>query len=378
MNDKMNDSRPTEAPEDTEKSMGGTDVVHKWTLIVMAACALLIAWHLMSDRITPYTNQARVRAYVVPVAPQVAGLVKAVNVENNQLVSKDEVLLEIEDTRYRLALQTAQADLDLAGQEIGAGTAGIQSAEANLAKAFSELKRAEQSHNRVQRIYKEDPGAVSKSERDFTQSALEKARSGVSAAQAELERAKQELGREGSNNPRVQAAIAALEQARFDLANTRVRAPTGGLVTDLRIAEGFYAQPGQPLMTFISIHDVWIEAYFRENNLGRIEAGDQVEIALDIQPGRVFAGRVASVSAGVSTRQSNLGDLPKVEYSRGWLRDAQRFPVIVEFDASLAGAKLGRRVGSQADVIVYTGNNILLNSLGWLWMRIGSFFSYAY
>ena len=357
---------------------GGDGPLRKWTLIVLAACGLLLVWHLGSDRITPYTSQARVKAYVVPIAPQVAGLVTAVNVENNQLVSKDEVLLEIDDTRYRLTLESAQADLDIAGQDVGAGTAGIQSGEANLSAAMAELSRAQKSYDRVQRIYSEDPGAVSKSERDFAQAALEKAHSGVAAAEAELNRAKLELGQKGSNNPRLRATVALLEQARFDLTNTEVRAPTDGLVTDLRIDQGYYAQPGRALMTFIAIHDVWIEAYFRENSLGRIKPGDRVEIALDIQPGRVYPGRVASLSAGVSTRESRLGDLPDVEDTRGWLRDAQRFPVIVEFDQSLANARLGRRVGSQVDVIVYTDNNTLLNAIGWLWIRVASFFSYAY
>lgn len=378
MNDEPGERAQADVPQVTETQSSGEKKVRKWTLVILATCGALLIWHLISDRSTPYTAQARIRAYVVPVVPQVAGLVTAVNVSNNQMVSKDEVLLEIDDTRYRLALEAAQAKLDTAGQDLGAGTAGIQTAEANLAAAHAELQRAEKSHERVQRIYESDPGAVSKTERDFTEAALLKARSGVSAAEAELERAKQDLGQAGSNNPKLRAAVAALEQARFDLDNTKVRAPTGGLATDLRIDKGFYAQPGGPLMTFIAIHDVWIEAYYRENNLGRIEPGDPVEIALDIQPGKVYSGKVASLSAGVATRESKLGELPDVEESRGWLRDAQRFPVIIEFDESLKGVVLGRRVGSQADVIIYTGDNIVLNAIGWLWIRIASFFSYAY
>lgn len=355
-----------------------SNAVRKWTVIVLGISAVLLLWHLLSDRFTPHTSQARVRAYVVPLVPQVDGLVKTINVENNQLVDKGDVLVAIDDTRYELALQAAQAELEIAGQNIDAGTAGIESAEAGLASARAELRRAEQSNDRVQRIHTEDPGAVSKSERDFAASALAKAKAGVASAEAELDRAKQELGSGDSNNPRVRAAIAALESARFDLLNTRIVAPSGGMVTDLRINTGHYAQTGQPLMTFIAVHDAWIEAYFRENNLGRIKPGDQVEIALDVQPGRVYHGTVASLSAGVAQRQSNLGELPSVENARGWLREPQRFPVIIEFDDALRGVKLGRRVGSQADVIVYTGNNLILNALGWLWIRLGSLLSYAY
>lgn len=354
------------------------DAIRKWTFIVLSICTLLLVWQLASDRITPYTNQARVKGYVVPIAPQVAGLVKSVPVRNNEVVSPEQVLVEIDDTQYELAMQAAQAELEIAGQDVGAGTAAVRSAEAGLAQASAEVERAQRSYDRTQSIYAENPGAVSKSQRDLVESSLAKAKSGVSAAEAELERAEEQVGTAGADNPRVQSAIAALEKARFDLSNTKILAPAGGVVTDLRIEEGYYAQPGQPLMTFIAIHEVWIEAYFRENSLGRIEPGDPVEILLDVQPGRVYSGTVASLTAGVSLKQSDLGELPTVENARGWLRDAQRFPVIIHFDSSLSGVKLGRRAGGQADVIVYTGNNILLNAVGWLWIRVLSVLSYAY
>ena len=378
LDDKSNQSDPGIEHERSPPVVNHSDPVRKWTLIILTTCLGLLVWHLFSDRITPYTSQARVKGYVVPITPQVAGLVKSVNVQNNQLVSKDDVLLEIDDTQYELAVQSAQATLDIAGQDVGAGTAGVKAAEANLAEAYAELERAQKSYDRTQNIYKENPGAVSKSQRDLVESSLAKAKSGVSQAEAELQKSKEQLGQQGEDNPKMRSAVAALGSARFDLSNTKVRAPTSGVVTDLRIEEGYYAQPGQPLMTFIAIHDVWIEAYFRENNLGRIKPGDPVEIALDVQPGRVYPGNVGSLSAGVSHRTSELGDLPTVEDSRGWLRDAQRFAVIVHFDESLAQTKLGRRVGSQADIIVYTGNNFILNAIGWLWIRIASIFSYAY
>ena len=89
MNEENSEKVQTEAspPEETESSKELT--VRKWTLWILLICGVLLLWHLASDRITPYTTQARVKAYVVPVVPQVAGLVTAVNVSNNQLVSRD-------------------------------------------------------------------------------------------------------------------------------------------------------------------------------------------------------------------------------------------------------------------------------------------------
>ena len=122
-------------------------------------------------------------------------------------------------------------------------------------------------------------------------------------------------------------------KAELDLQRTRVLAPARGLVTDLRTEVGQFAQAGAPAMTLITIHDFWINADLTENNLGNVDAGDEVAIVLDVWPGEVFKGRVRSVGSGVSSgKQTSPGALPTIENSRDWLRQAQRFPVAVEFD----------------------------------------------
>ena len=88
-------------------------------------------------------------------------------------------------------------------------------------------------------------------------------------------------------------------------------------------------------MTLIAIHDVWISADMTENNLGHIDPGDEAAIVLDVMPGQVLKGRIRSVGGGVGTGQSSPpGTLPTVENNRDWLRQAQRIPVAVEFDAA--------------------------------------------
>jgi multidrug resistance efflux pump len=115
----------------------------------------------------------------------------------------------------------------------------------------------------------------------------------------------------------------------------------------------------------------------RENCLGNIEVGDRAELTLDVAPGRVFEGDVVSIGYGVATESSStVGGLPKVEGRRGWLREAQRFPVILRFTDEEAHGF--RREGGQASVIVYTGGNFILNGLGGLWIRVSSLLSYVY
>ena len=125
------------------------------------------------------------------------------------------------------------------------------------------------------------------------------------------------------------------------------------MVTDLRTDVGHFAQPGAPVMTLIAMHDLWISADLTENNLGHIDLGDEVAIVLDVLPGEVLKGRVRSIGGGVGSGQSTPpGTLPMVQNNRDWLRQAQRIPVAIEFDAdelprlkARAHRRPGRRAG---------------------------------
>lgn len=362
-------------PEASNNDRQAVDRLRRWTLIILAACCVFFIWYLVADRFTPMTSQARVRGFVIPIAPQVAGVVKRVSVINNQVVQKGEVLLEIDSSDYQLVVASAEADLEKAGQDLGASTASVSSAQAQLVDAQANEVRIATDAERMFALEKQ--GVVSRSDGDMARAELKRAKAQVASAQAELARAKEQLGASGADNPRIRAALSALEDARLDLSRTTIVAPTIGGVVNVKIAAGFYATTGQPLMTFISGEDVWIEAYMRENSIGNVQQGDRVEIILDSAPGRVYKGEVASIAYGVKTEKgSTLGDLAQVTGSTGWLREPQRFPVIIRFtDKSAAGL---RREGGQADVIVYTGDNFVLNGLGWVWARVMSIFSYIY
>jgi multidrug resistance efflux pump len=199
----------------------------------------------------------------------------------------------------------------------------------------------------------------------------------LAAAEANVEKARQDLGEAGEQNVRILQAQAALAQAELDLARTTVRAPADGLLTDVRLDKGNFAGAGAPQMTFVGVHNVWVQADFTENNLGHIEAGDEVGIVFDALPGRVFSGRVRTTGYGVDVGTAALGSLPTVDNNRQWLRDAQRFPVQVDFQLRDAADRESVRIGAQASVIVYTGNNWLFNLTGRIYVRIVSILTYA-
>ena len=121
-------AEPEQANDDIATAEDSVDPVRKWTLIILAACVVLMIWYLIADRITPYTSQGRIHALVVPIASEVSGTVTNVEVADNQFVSAGEVLFRIERDRYQFAVETAQANVQSARQATGVSTANIDAA----------------------------------------------------------------------------------------------------------------------------------------------------------------------------------------------------------------------------------------------------------
>jgi multidrug resistance efflux pump len=348
----------------------------KW---VVGLIVVSLIWYLLADRFTPYTQQARVQAYVVPVAAEASGRVTRVLVHNNQDVNAGDVLFEMDNEQYRIAVDRARADLESTRRQIGASTAGIDSALASLRAAIANEVKGRQDSERLERLYREDEGTVSLRRLEVARATHEQAQSQVAAARAEVERAREQQGGSDAENAQLRSAAAALEKAQLDLANTRIRARSAGVITDLRTEVGQFAAAGNPVMTLIAIHDVWVNADMTENNLGHLQPGTPVAIALDAMPGEIFAGRVRSIGYGVSVGQSTPpGSLPTVQNSRDWLRPAQRFPVTVEFDESQRERLRNIRVGGQAEVMAFPSKGNPLNPLGRLFLHVMSWLSYLY
>jgi multidrug resistance efflux pump len=336
------------------------DPSKKGVNLVVVLIILSLVWYLLADRLTPYTQQARVQAFVVPVA-------------------SGALLFEVDPEHYRIAVDRARADLESMRRQVGASTAGIDSARASLRAAQANEVKASQDSDRLGRLYQEDPGTISMRRIELARASLEQAISQVAAAQAEVQRAREQEGGSEEDNARLQSAAATLEKAELDLSSTRVRARSAGLITDLRTDAGQFAAAGNPVMTLITIHDMWISAEMTENNLGHVEPGTPVAIALDALPGQVFEGRVRSVGYGVSVGPSAPpGGLPTVQNSRDWLRPAQRFPVIVEFTQGELSRLHGVRVGGQAEVMAFPTQGNPLNPLGRLFLHLMSWLSYVY
>ncbi|NOD92456.1 HlyD family efflux transporter periplasmic adaptor subunit [Ruegeria sp. HKCCD4884] len=352
-----------------------------WTVPIVAVIILLIfVWYVFSDRITPTTNNASVQGYTIAVVPEVSGYIADISIKKNTLVPTGTTLASIEKTRFENAVEAAEAELEAAGQTVGASTASVATATAALAKAQALLEETRAQSARIFTL--EEKGIYAPARGDEARAAVLTAEAAVSAAESELERAREQLGSAGEDNPRLRLAVAKLADARLDLEKTDLVAPADVIVGGLKIDEGAFANAGAPLMTLISIEDQWVEAFMTENNLTRLAPGNKAEIAFDAFPGRVFEGKVKSTAWGVSSGKTvDLGDLPTASKPKGWLRDPQRFSVIIETTNYTPADSLdqpGLRYNSQATVVVYTGDNPFWNTLAKGWIRFVSYLSYLY
>jgi len=377
----MTQERPETPPQTTEEEVPpqsgkGTRI---GAGLIAALIGLSLLLYFVGDRLTPYTSQARIQAFVVPVAAEVSGKVKKVYIKNNDEVQPGQPLFDIDADQYEIALQGSRADYDAITRSVNASVAAVDAARAALLAAEANRQMAEKDASRQERLHEEDPGAISVRRLEIAQSTREEARAKAKRAEADLLKAQESAGERGDDNAQLRSARAAVEKAALDRARTKIIAPARGIVTDLRTDVGNFVQAGAPVMTLIAIHDLWISADMTENNLGNIDPGDKVAIVLDVMPGVVLKGRVRSVGGGVGTgQQSQPGTLPTIENSRDWLRQAQRIPVAVEFDPAELPRLKGARIGGQAEVLVYTGDNAVMNFFGAVYIRLMSWLSYLY
>lgn len=365
------------SPEETVAKKAKRSPIRWITFIVLIVCVAFFVWHVYADRFVPYTDQARIHGVVIPVVPRVSGHLSQINVGLHSLVERDSTMFVIDQRPFELAVKRAEVQVDIVTQKMGARTATVKSAAASVGVSKAQLDRAQRNYDRIESVLKENPGALSMSDVDRAETALAQAIERLASAEANLEKAEQEQGDIGPDNAEYRGALVDLEQAELDLYYATIPATERGVIESFNVDLGYYCQAGQPIATFVSSESVWLQADFRENNISNMEIGDSVWYIFDIAPGEIFQGHVRSIGYGVSEgNTTNRGDLPSIEGSKGWLREPQRFPVIIGLDDPRATRYL--RIGGQADVIVFTDHDRpILNTIGHWQIKISSWLSYV-
>ncbi len=258
-------------------------VVVTLTVVLLALLAGWWLWHFYM--IAPWTRDARVRADVVTIAPDVSGWVVELKVRDNQQVKAGDLLMSIDRERYQAALDKARALAETRRQQL------------NL-----------RQHEASRRVHL-GPQAISAELRENAQINAEIARAEFQQAEAEV------------------------KLAELNLARSEVRAPRAGQITNLHLAQGNYVQAGQAVMALVADDSFYVQAYFEETKLPGIRVGAPAEVIL-MSGSEPLQGKVQSISRGITDRNAAAGAqlLADVEPTFNWVRLAQRIPVRIELD----------------------------------------------
>lgn len=254
------------------------------TLLVVALASVIVWRMVMYYMFAPWTRDGHIRADVIQIAPDVSGLIQAVEVRDNQLIKRGDVLFSIDQDRFKLALRQAQAT--------------VAERKETLAQAERELKRNRGLGNLVAREQLEE----SQSRQMRAQSAMAEAQVAVDAAQLNLDR-------------------------------SVVRSPVDGYVNDRAPRAHEFVTAGRPVLSVVDSASFHIDGYFEETKLGGIHVGQGVDIRMMGDNTRL-RGHVQSIVAGIEDRDRSSGSnlLPNVNPAFSWVRLAQRIPVRIAFD----------------------------------------------
>ncbi len=298
------------------------------------------------------TDNAEMQTGLVGIAADVSGKVVEVDVTENQLVKKGDVLFRIDPATARAGADAAEAELASATAGGGAARADYQQSLSEASAAQARLAFATGEAARQKQLV--DQGISSKSQYDQAATAVQTARDTLAAAQARAQSKKAELAGSLSgpvdNLPAVRRAAAALESARIALANTVVRAPRDGVVTKVnQLQLGSYVSASRPVFMLAGTK-FWVEANFKENQLEHMRVGQPATITIDAYSGTKLTGHVASFSPGTG---NSFSLLPAENATGNWVKVVQRLPVEIAVDAVPAGLPL--HAGLSAEVEVDTG-----------------------
>jgi multidrug resistance efflux pump len=268
-------------------------------------------------QIEPLTRDGRVRADVVPIAPDVSGLVTDVRVHDNEIVKTGQVLLVIDPSRYRIALDLADADVEK------------QKAE------FNEAKREDRRNRSM-------PDVVATESTEQGLARVDQLRAGLKQAEAAR-------------------ALAAL-----NLERTLVRAPVDGTVSNVDLQPGVYLNAGKAAMALVSASSLRVEGYFEETKLPAVNVGDPASIYL-MGVANEIHGHVESIAGGVEDRErmGSNGQLANVNPAFIWVRLAQRIPVRIAIDSVPPGVRLVPGQTASVEIHSRSGELAVKRSLPW-------------
>ncbi|HEX5306666.1 MAG TPA: efflux RND transporter periplasmic adaptor subunit [Dyella sp.] len=321
-------------------------------IFVLAAAGWLLLWLLVLSRRVK-TDNAYVGGNQVAISAQVPGTVVAIMADDTQRVEAGQVLVKLDGTDAEIRLQQAHSALAQAVRGVRQQTASATGAEAQVAARRLDLSKAEADLARrlpLVAAHAESPEIIQHLRNGVAQAkaALDAAQAQASAARAAVE------GTDVAGNPAVMQARANFRAAWVAAQRNAIHAPVSGYVAQRSVQLGNRVQPGQQLMTVVPLHNLWIDANFKESQLRHIRLGQPVTVEADIYGNDAeYHGKVAGIGAGTG---SVFSLLPAQNATGNWIKVVQRVPVRITLDdAELDKHPL--RVGLSTTVTVDISND---------------------
>jgi multidrug resistance efflux pump len=330
------------------------------TLAAVTVAGLLgwAAWDVYMG--APWTRDGTVRAYVVTMAPEVAGRIVELPVVDNGYVHKGDLLMEIDPTNFTIAVsqagaavQQAQASVQNIDAQMAVQQAQISASEAQLEQAKAVLVFAQQQATRFQTLAQDGWGTVQNSQQ-FT-SQLHQQGAAVQTAHANLNLAQRQVdslkAQRMSAEANVTQAKAQLRQAQVNLERTRIVSPVDGYVTNLLAQPGDFVNAGANTISVVDANSYWVDGYFEETNLAPIRVGNPARIKL-MGRGKILRGHVDSIACAinVANAQPAAQGVASVNPIFTWVRLAQRIPVRIHIDETPPGVVLSAGMTATVEI----------------------------
>jgi len=308
-------------------------------LLVLVALAIAGGIYFQYARHFEETDDAFIDGHVVPISPQVPALVAAVHVDDNTLVHKGQLLVELDPTDYQMAVAQFRGAEAAARGKLEQARSGVPSATSAVAEAQAALDSAQVNFDNVNLDLKRyqglDVGARSQQQLDNATAAQKRAQADMEQAQAKLQTSISQVATAKANvtaaEGDLQKAQADTQRAEVNLGYCRITAPCDGKVTNKSVDAGMYVTSSSQLFQLVPAN-VWVTANFKETQLDHMQPGQPVTISVDAYPDREFHGTVNSIQSGTGSRFSVI---PAENATGNFVKVVQRVPVKITFDGDV-------------------------------------------
>ncbi|PZW40353.1 efflux RND transporter periplasmic adaptor subunit [Pseudomonas sp. URMO17WK12:I2] len=317
-------------------------------IIVVLCSAAIFAYHELYGRFYEETDDAYVGGNLVQITPQITGTVTRIAVDDGDYVEAGQPLVWLDPADTQVAQQSAEANLARTVRQVRGLYSNVDSYKAQVASRKIDVQRAKADYQR--RVTLASKGAISREELAHAQDTLNSAQSALTSAQQQLD-TNQALVDDTviASHPDVKSAAAQLRQAFLNNARSTLVAPVSGYVARRSVQVGSRIQPGTALMAVVPLHEVWIDANFKETQLREMRIGQPVTVEADLYGDDVtYQGHVESLGVGTGSAFSLL---PAQNASGNWIKIVQRLPVRIRLDDE-ALQKHPLRIGLSTTVTV--------------------------